>query len=712
MNGASNLHNSLPPPHPPPKKQVLILDATTKDVIAPLLRVADLRRHGVTLHLQLAARREAVPDAAAIYFVAPTAGAAAAVAADAGAGLYASTHLNWCGSSPARLLDDLAAALVAAGPAVPARIASVCDARLGFQALEPGLFTLGLRRAFVDLHAPSDADGGAAAQAVVAATVEGLFAVCVTLGGLLPVIRAPAGGAAAAVGAALADRLREHARAAGRPGAASASSSAGLGPPGLGPPPRPVLALFDRAADLGPALAQPWAYQPLVADALGARLNRVSLPEVPLPGAGAGPAPPPPGAGPPTPGAKTFEVGPGDWFWEAHGGAPFPDVAAAVDAELKKYKAAVDEVNRRAAGGGGGGAGAVPAALQPATADTAGLAAAVATLPELAARKAVLDRHTNLATHLLRAIQARGLDAFHAAAEELATGVGGGGVGGGGAAGGGPPAGGAPGSAAAADPGVAVVERAVGAGKGAPVDGLRLALAWALSAPTPPSDADARRVLGALDAAYGGPGALPLPAGAAPHDPAAAAAAMGYARRLRRLNAGVGGGGTAAAAAAAPPPSATTGEPLLSWADRALGAGLSQLTRGVRSLLLSSGERAGAVTVAVEALCAGSGGAAAPGGGGAGGNPAGATPAGAAAVASFATFDPAAPAGTSPPPAPPARDALVFIVGGGSYGERAGLARWAARAGKRVVYGATDLVPGGEVAAQLAELGARSGAGI
>ena len=38
--------------------RVLVLDASTRDVVAPLLRVADLRRHGVTLHLQLAAERQ------------------------------------------------------------------------------------------------------------------------------------------------------------------------------------------------------------------------------------------------------------------------------------------------------------------------------------------------------------------------------------------------------------------------------------------------------------------------------------------------------------------------------------------------------------------------------------------------------------------------------------------------------------------------------
>ena len=33
--------------------KVLVLDAFTKDVLAPLLRVNDLRRHGITLHLLL-----------------------------------------------------------------------------------------------------------------------------------------------------------------------------------------------------------------------------------------------------------------------------------------------------------------------------------------------------------------------------------------------------------------------------------------------------------------------------------------------------------------------------------------------------------------------------------------------------------------------------------------------------------------------------------
>lgn len=38
------------------------------------------------------------------------------------------------------------------------------------------------------------------------------------------------------------------------------------------------------------------------------------------------------------PSKKSFEVGDDDFFWEANGRAPFPQVAAESDKELNKYK--------------------------------------------------------------------------------------------------------------------------------------------------------------------------------------------------------------------------------------------------------------------------------------------------------------------------------------------------------------------------------------
>jgi hypothetical protein len=51
---------------------VLVLDRHTRDLIAPLLKVNDLRRHGVTLHLLLESDRQPIPDVPAVYFVRPT----------------------------------------------------------------------------------------------------------------------------------------------------------------------------------------------------------------------------------------------------------------------------------------------------------------------------------------------------------------------------------------------------------------------------------------------------------------------------------------------------------------------------------------------------------------------------------------------------------------------------------------------------------------
>ena len=58
----------------------------------------------------------------------------------------------------------------------------------------------------------------------------------------------------------------------------------------------------------------------------------------------------------------------------------------------------------------------------------------------------------------------------------------------------------------------------------------------------------------------------------------------------------------------------------------------------------------------------------------------------------------------------PFKEAIVFMIGGGSYLEAQSLSVWGSRTQPptNVIYGATDMLTGPAFAAQLAELGRRS----
>ena len=182
-------------------------------------------------------------------------------------------------------------------------MAKVYDQYLNFITLSPRLFSLGLRRTYVQLHDPAAKD--AEVEAAVGELVSGLFCVLVTLGAV-PIIRAARGGAAEMVAARLDARLREHLQS-----RSNLFSEAAAGPQAGGQ--RPLLCLFDRNFELASAVQHVWSYQPLVGDVLGMRLNRINI---------SGPA----SASAPA-GKKSFELdGETDPFWEAHQAAQFPKV--------------------------------------------------------------------------------------------------------------------------------------------------------------------------------------------------------------------------------------------------------------------------------------------------------------------------------------------------------------------------------------------------
>jgi sec1 family domain-containing protein 1 len=136
--------------------KVLIYDNFCKDIVAPLLRVSELRKQGITLHLQLESERQSIPDVPAIYFLQATHANMERIAQDAAKGLYESMHINFVSSAPRSALEELAAGVVKAS-ALP-RIGKIFDQYLSFIALESNLFSLGLPHAYLDLNHPAARD--------------------------------------------------------------------------------------------------------------------------------------------------------------------------------------------------------------------------------------------------------------------------------------------------------------------------------------------------------------------------------------------------------------------------------------------------------------------------------------------------------------------------------------------------------------------------
>mmetsp|Transcript_17310 Transcript_17310/g.44389 ORF Transcript_17310/g.44389 Transcript_17310/m.44389 type:complete len:644 (+) Transcript_17310:191-2122(+) len=433
--------------------KVLVLDRFARDMLAPLMRVNDLRKHGVTLHLMLESERQAIPDVDAVYLMQANQENVAHVVRDLTAGTYDTLHLNFVHAVPRPVMEELAMGAVQAGAGD--RIAKVYDQYMSFMSLDDGTFSLGLPNSYLDLNDPSAQDFHI--ERGVAQIVDGLFSVLCTLG-VVPIIRCPKGGLAQHVSQALAAKLREHLSRRGN--LFSEAGHAGL----AASMSRPVLMLFDRNFELSTIVQHCWKYQPLVHDLLGLHLNRVDIATAPDASTPKGPQ----GAAAKV-AKKSYDVGVGDFFWMDNGAKEFPAVAEEVEVQLGKYKKAVDEINRRAAAG-------EDPTVDPdeeMQANTKHLMSAVATLPQLTERKRTLDKHTNLATALLGQIKTRSIDFYHQLEEDLLTGK--------------------------VD--AAAVMQTLQSNKGNELDKLRLAIVYLLAAEAVPGDAEMSAITEALASA-------------------------------------------------------------------------------------------------------------------------------------------------------------------------------------------------------------------
>ncbi|KAJ3074874.1 Vesicle trafficking between the ER and Golgi [Podochytrium sp. JEL0797] len=369
--------------------KVLVYDKAGQDIISQLLKVNELRENGVTVHMPLFTDRQSIPDVPAVYFVQPTAENIQRIAEDLAKNLYESYYLNFTYTISRNLLEELAAAAIAANASV--QIAQVYDQYLNYISLEERLFSLNFNDTYKTLNDAGSTDR--AIDGVTESIVAALFSVVATMGAV-PIIRCPRGNAAASVAAKLDQRIRDHIMNS-RNNNLFSDPSAGSMSPAMSSSSRPVLILLDRNLDLASMLSHTWTYSTLVHDLLDLKLNRVII-ESEEKGRKQ---------------KKQFDIDGNDFFWIKNSGNAFPQVADDVNVEITRYKKDVDDVTKSS------GLTSLEDVDPNSNAET--LKYALTALPELTDRKRTLDMHMNIATALFQIINDRKLDAFFAMEEAI-----------------------------------------------------------------------------------------------------------------------------------------------------------------------------------------------------------------------------------------------------------------------------------------------------
>jgi hypothetical protein len=365
--------------------KVLVLDTFCMDVLSPLLTVADLRKLGVTLHMNINDKREEVPDVPAVYFVMPSMENIRRIGEDLKAPLYKHVYINFASMVSRSQLESLA--VLAVENSATTLIKKVLDQYMNFVALEPKLFSLNIKGSFTRYNRSGIDEAGI--NEYMDVVVEGLFAAVATMG-VVPIIRAKAGTAAEMVATKLDKKIKDHL-------STGTSLFTDRGATSFS---RPVLLVVDREMDYVTMLHHCSTYQALVHDLLDIKNNSVNV--TVKRGAAAG-----------GPNKKTYHLDyDADDFWKKYSGASFPDAVQNNDKELQAISVKEGQIRAATSGGGEDSRVDVNAGMKD-------LLQVTDSLPQLLEQKKKLEMHTNILSATMDKIAKREIPSFYEVEEAI-----------------------------------------------------------------------------------------------------------------------------------------------------------------------------------------------------------------------------------------------------------------------------------------------------
>ncbi|CDK27764.1 unnamed protein product [Kuraishia capsulata CBS 1993] len=352
--------------------KVLILDTRSTAIVSSVLRVNDLLTCGITMHTLINAKRAPLPDVPVIYFVEPKPENIQRIMHDLEIEHYADFYINFTSSLSRELLEDFAKKVAASGKSH--KIKQVFDQYLDFIVTEPDLFSLDLPKIYSQFNNPTTTEDEI--TGIADKISNGLFATILAMGSV-PVIRCQRGGPAELVAQRLDQKLRDHV----------INTKSQLNSTEATSIQRLVLILLDRNIDLASMFAHSWIYQCMVSDVFRLHRNTITI------------------TGGQDDSTKKYDIDPRDFFWFKNAQLPFPDAVENVEKELAKYKQDAQELTNKTG----------ISSLQdidPNSSDTLHIQQAVKALPELTARKSIIDMHMKVLAALLQELESKSLDAF------------------------------------------------------------------------------------------------------------------------------------------------------------------------------------------------------------------------------------------------------------------------------------------------------------